>query len=222
MTNKQKWAITGTIILLTGGLAWTFHFQLNQLLLFLRDRQMIAAYLEPLGWWGPLIYVAILSAQVFTAVVPGHALLVAAGYVYGFTYGWILNFMGEIVTSQAVFWLARRKGRPLVQRMVSSSVLARWEHSLDRQGFLFFLICFWVPFIPSNAANYLAGLGSISFPVFLTANLIGRIPGMTLATLLGSHGLELSGRQWLGIAVLGVLVVVGSRVLRGRIERHFT
>ncbi len=221
MINTRKWIGTGVVIFVAGILAWVYRHQVSEVLAFLRNREAITAYLSPLGGWGPLIYVTILSAQVFTAVVPGHALLVAAGYVYGFGYGWLLNFAGEIVTSQVVFWLARRKGRPLVRRMVSASVLTRWEGRIDRQGFLFFLMCFWLPFIPSNAANYLAGLGAIPFRLFLAANLMGRIPGMTLATLIGSHGLELSMRQWLVVGLLGAMVLVGGRYLRGKIEKKF-
>jgi uncharacterized membrane protein YdjX (TVP38/TMEM64 family) len=219
--HLSTWFIRGGVLLIILFALWLGRHQLLAFFDFLRDREAVAAYLKPLGIWGPLLYLLILAVQVLTAIIPGHALMIAAGYVYGFVGGLTLNVVGAVLVSQLTFVLARRAGRSMVQRRVPANVLERWDHVAKRQGFFFFLICFWFPIIPSNATNYIAGLSAISFWFFFLANLLGRLPGLILVTLIGSHGLELSQQQWGIILPVAVIVVVGGRYLTTKIERRF-
>ena len=216
-----KWFGQGIVVLIILILLWLNRYHLSALLDFLRDREAIAAYLDPFGIWGPLLYLLILGVQVITAVIPGHALLITAGYLYGFGGGLTLNIIGVIVVSQLVFVMTRQAGKPFAQRFVPLNILERWDEIARRQGFLFFLICFWFPIIPSNVTNYIAGLSAISFWLFLLANFLGRMPGLVLVTLIGSHGLELSWEQWLVILPVALVVIVGGRYLTAKIERRF-
>ena len=216
------WLVRGLAILAVLLILGVERQPLLDLLNLLRDRDAVAAYLEPLGLWGPLLYLLLLGAQVITAIIPGHALMIAAGYVYGFGGGLALNLMGAVLVSQGVFVVARRAGKPLVYRLVPANVLDHWDKVAQRQGFFFFLMCFWFPIMPSNATNYLAGLSSISFWLFFGANLLGRLPGLILITLIGSHGLELSWQQWGVIIPLALVVVGGGRYLSVKIEHHFS
>ncbi len=217
----SKWFLRGGLILITLLVLWAGRDHLLGLLSFLKDREAVVAYLEPLGIWGPLLYLVILAVQVFTAIIPGHALMIAAGYLYGFAGGLTLNVIGAVIVSQLAFVLARRAGRPAAQRVVPANVLDRWDSVAKTQGFFFFLICFWFPLIPSNATNYIAGLSPISFWLFFLANFLGRLPGLILVTLIGSHGLALTWQQWVVILPVALLLVVGARFLTVKIERRF-
>ena len=213
----SKWLTRGFVILIILSLLWVNRQQLLDLLNFFRDREAVIAYLEPLGFWGPLLYLLILYIQVLTATIPGHALMITAGYLYGFAGGFILNLMGGVGASQLAFVIARRAGQPFVSRIVSESILKRWQKAAERPGFFFFLTCFWLPIVPHNATNYLAGLSSISFWQFFWANLLGRLPGLVVVTLIGSHGLELTWQQWSIMAVVGLLFIVGGRYLARKV-----
>ncbi|MFC1976465.1 TVP38/TMEM64 family protein [Chloroflexota bacterium] len=220
--HLSTWFIKGGVILIILLVLWIGRHHLLGLLNFLRNREAVVAYLEPLGIWGPLLYLFILAVQVFTAIIPGHALMIAAGYLYGFAGGFTLNVIGAVVVSQLAFVLARRAGRPAVQRLVPANVLDRWDNVAKQQGFFFFLICFWFPIIPSNTTNYIAGLSPISFRLFFLANFLGRLPGLILVTLIGSHGLELTWQQWSIILPVAVIMVIGGRYLTAKIERRFS
>ncbi|MBN1220862.1 MAG: TVP38/TMEM64 family protein [Anaerolineae bacterium] len=219
--NLSRWLIRGVVALIVLLLLWANRHYLLTLLDFLRDREAITDSLESLGGWGPLFYLLFLGMQVITAFIPGHPLLIAAGYLYGFAGGLALNLIGVVLFSQLVFVAARRAGKPLVQRFVSTNLLDRWDHLTQQQGFFFFLILFWFPIIPSNATNYLAGLSSISFWLFFLASLVGRLPGLALVTLIGSHGLELTWQQWLVILPVALVLVAGGRFVTLKLERHF-
>lgn len=218
----SKWVMAGSVALPALILLWTGRNQLSQLLHFIGNREAVTVYLEPLGIWGPVLYVLILGMQVITAVIPGHALMIAAGYLYGFSGGLTLNLIGAVGASQLAFVLARWAGKPFAHRLAPPHLLQRGNSVAERQGFLFYLICFWFPVIPSNAANYIGGLGSISFRLFFLANLVGRLPGLIIVTLIGSHGFELTGMQWGMLILAGLVVVVGGRSLATKIERNIT
>ena len=213
----SKWLTRGFVILIILSLLWVNRQPLLDLLNFFRNREAVIAYLEPLGLWGPLLYLLILYIQVLTATIPGHALMITAGYLYGFAGGFILNLMGGVGASQLAFVIARRAGQPFVSRIVSESILKRWQKVAERPGFFFFLTCFWLPIVPHNATNYLAGLSSISFWQFFWANLLGRLPGLVVVTLIGSHGLELTWQQWSIMAGVGLLFIVGGRYLARKV-----
>jgi uncharacterized membrane protein YdjX (TVP38/TMEM64 family) len=144
--------------------------------------------------------------------------MVAAGYLYGFPLGLVLNTLGGVGASQVAFVIARRAGQPWVSRVVPEVTRRRWQPVIQRQGFFFFLTCFWLPVVPHNATNYLAGLSSISFGQFLWANFLGRLPGMIIVTLIGSHGFQLSGPQWGFLAMGGLLLLGGGRYLAAKMQ----
>jgi uncharacterized membrane protein YdjX (TVP38/TMEM64 family) len=221
-TNQApRWIIRAIAALIILLVLWLNRHQLLTLLNLLRDREAVATYLEPLGIWGPLLLLSILGVQVVTIIMPNHALLITAGYLYGFSRGLTLNVIGVVIVSQLVFVMARQAGKPFMERLVPVNILDRWDNIAKRQGFFFFLICFWFPIIPSNATNYLAGLSSIAFWPFFLANLLGRLPGLALVTLIGSHGVEFSWQQWLAILPITLGIVVGGRYLATRIDRRF-
>jgi uncharacterized membrane protein YdjX (TVP38/TMEM64 family) len=195
--------------------------ELPPLVNFLKDRQQVETFLAGLGIWGVLLYVIILMVQVLTAVIPGQVLMIAAGYLYGFWGGVTLNFLAIIVASQIAFTFARRAGKPAVQRFVPENILTRWDSVAQRGNFFFFLICFWFPIIPSSATNYLAGLSFISGRLFLLASILGRLPGIVLITLIGSHGLTLTWQQWLVAIPLAILLIIGGRYVTAKVERRF-
>jgi hypothetical protein len=55
----------------------------------------------------------------------------------------------------------------------------------------------------------------------LAANFLGRLPGVTLITLIGSHGLELSTQQWFILAGVGVILFIGGRYAANRVQARY-
>jgi uncharacterized membrane protein YdjX (TVP38/TMEM64 family) len=141
--------------------------------------------------------------------------------LYGFWGGVTLNFLAIIVASQLAFIFARRAGQPAVERFIPENVLNRWTNVTKRGSFFFFLICFWFPIIPSSATNYIAGLSYISGWLFLLASVVGRLPGIVLFTLIGSHGLTLTWQQWMVVIPLAILLIIGGRYVTAKLERRF-
>ena len=186
-----------------------------------RDREAIGELLSQIGIWGPLVFLLLLAIQVVTALLPAHGLMVAAGYLYGFMGGALLNLLGIVIASQLAFLLARYAGQSRVTQMIPDSIRERWEPVVRRQGVFFFTLIFWFPIIPSNITNYIAGISPISFWAFLAASLVGRLPGVLFITAIGAYGLELSLQQWGIVILVGLLLIFVGRTATARLERHF-
>ena len=52
---------------------------ISDLLHIIADQEAVSAYLQGYGAWGLAILFLLMVAQVFVAVIPGHALMVTAG-----------------------------------------------------------------------------------------------------------------------------------------------
>ena len=215
------WPLIIGALLTSSLLIWqgrTYLLELGQLL---SDQVFVSTYIRQQGMWGPFVLALGQLLQVLIAFIPGHVLLIAAGYVYGFTGGFLLNLLCVVAASQIAFLLARWWGRPFIHRFVSPTLLERWYTLSARQGFLFFTICFVLPVFPTDMMNFVAGLSGISGRKFLAANLLGRMPGILMLTLIGSHGLSFARSTWIGLGVLVAAVYVMGRFTLQRIERRY-
>ena len=198
--------LKGAILIAVLLALWLARGPLLDLVALLADQRAAAAYIPSWGVWGPLAFVLIHLLQIIIAVLPGQFVLIAGGYVFGFTGGFLLNLVTVIAGSQLAFALARVGGRPLVEHLVPAGTLERWDGVAERHGVLFLISGFLLPVIfPADVMNYIAGLSSMSSRKFLFASFLGRLPSLILMTLIGSHGLELSLEAWAIIA----LVVIG-------------
>lgn len=219
--KSPRWIVVALVTVVVIAAAWVWREEAATLVHFLKDKDAISHYLEPMGLWGPLLYVVLLCLEVVTIIIPGHALMFAAGYVYGFEKGLLLNIIGAVGASQLAFVISRYAGQDFVPRIIPAKILNRWEKIVKRQGMVFFMISFWFPIIPSNLTNYVAGLSPISFWAFLGANFVGRVPGLIFITLFGAYGFELSPEQWIVAAIAAGLGIVGGRFIAAKLERLY-
>jgi uncharacterized membrane protein YdjX (TVP38/TMEM64 family) len=167
------------------------------------NRGAVVASMHQLGFWGPAVLFTLLVWQVFLAFIPGQALMIACGYLYGFWGGMLITWTSLVGGGQAAFLMARRYGRPFAERWVSPGTLVRWDKAAQGQGVGFFALSLVLPIFPNDAMCYIAGLGKISSRRFLAANMIGRSLACLLANLAGAYGPRIPVWGWgLGVGVI--------------------
>lgn len=200
-----------TLFLILCGLLllWVWRVPLLHFIEWLGDRQAVTEFMQGYGAWGPALYIFLLSLQIFVAMLPGHVLILAGGYVFGFFPALVMTVLGAVVSSQIAFYLARWAGRPLAYRLASQKAIDRWEQVSARQGTLFYFLTFVLPIFPSDAMCYMAGLGMISPRRFFISNVLGRLTSATFMTMAGAYGLDLPSVFWVSasLAVLGFYIV---------------
>ncbi|WP_420643528.1 TVP38/TMEM64 family protein [Candidatus Leptofilum sp.] len=219
-TISKRWLLLGGL-LLTAVLTWSMRQPLSQWLTILSDQAFVSSYVQSYGVLAPLVLAFFQVLQVIVAFIPGHVFVIAGGYIYGLPWGLLFNIVCVVAASQLGFLLARWFGRPIVHRLAPEATIEKWEAIAEAQGFLFFTIAFVLPVFPTDVMNFVAGLTGISPRKFLAANFLGRLPSVTLLTLIGSHGLELSNTAWVLLALLVTAVYIGGRFAILRIERKY-
>lgn len=194
--------------------------QVSQFVSLISDQERVSSFARGYGYLTPLILAMLQFIQIIIAFLPGYAVAIAAGYIYGMPTGFLFNLGVTVLASQLAFWIARRYGRPVVFRLARSEIIERLDGAAKKYGFSFFLIGILLPVVPADMMNYLGGLSGISGRAFLGASIIGRIPSIFWMTWLGAYGskladLNLSTRTWvfsiLGVVILYVLVTYFAR-----------
>jgi len=196
-THELAWTrvtlLTGLIIAI-GGAVWVWH---EPLWAFLSDTERAREWVAGFGPWGPLVSVALNVAQVLLAPLPGQFVGLLNGYLYGLWLGAFYSMAGLLLGTALAMGLARRFGRPLVERLAGGEQLARWDRLADRRGPLFFFLVFLFPFVPDDLVCFLIGLSPLPIPSMLVLAALGRLPGVFVSCWVGARATELPVWAWL-------------------------
>jgi uncharacterized membrane protein YdjX (TVP38/TMEM64 family) len=147
------------------------------------------------------------AAQVLLAPIPGQGVGAASGYLFGACWGTVYSLAGTIVGSFVAITLARRYGRPMVERLISRETLQSLDARASQRGLLFFALVFLLPFLPDDVACFVAGLSSIPIPALMLAVLAGRTPGVLVSAWVGANAASLGSGEITLVVIAGVAVV---------------
>jgi len=210
-------AFLAALIVIAGAL-WIWHAPLRT---FEQDR--LREWVAGFGPWAVLVSIALNVVQVLLAPLPGQFAGLLNGYLYGPWLGTFYSMAGLLLGTALAIGLARRLGRPLVERLVNSDQLARWDRLTVRQGPLFFFLVFLFPFLPDDLICFLIGLSPLSIPSMLVLAALGRLPGVFVSCWVGAYAMELPWWAWIpltgGAAALSWLFWRSRTRLEGRIAR---
>ena len=195
---------------------WVTRQPLFEILAWFGDREAVTSSMEGLGIWGPAVLFALFVLQVFFAFIPGQALMVACGYIYGFWVGLLISWFSLFAGGQAAFFLARRYGRPFAEKWIAPDVLSKWDKAAEGQGIGFYALSLVLPGFPNDAMCYVAGLGKISSRRFSIANTLGRGLACLFTSAAGAFGGQIPWQGWVLIAVIAALGMLGWWIAKNR------
>lgn len=131
--------------------------------------------MQSTGIWAPLAFVAIQILQVVFPIVPGGLTCVAGVLMFGPVWGFVYNYAGICIGSGINFFLAKKYGRPFVERSVSEKVWGKYIKWLDSPKFdLYFALAIFLPVAPDDFLCLLAGLTPMKFRRFAAIILLGK------------------------------------------------
>lgn len=167
--------------------------------------QQFVETLRSWGMWGVLGSVGLMMIHSFIPF-PAELLACANGMVYGPVWGTVITWIGAMIGAVIAFALARRLGRPFVERMVAQ----RDWHVLDdwaaKKGWRVVLIARFVPVIAFNLINYAAGLIRLSWWQFLWTTGVGILPLTVLMVLMGDNIESLGWESWTLLLITALLL----------------
>lgn len=174
------------------------------------------------GFVGVLMLLGLQFLQIVVAFIPGEAVQVAAGALYGPWLGALVVLVGCVFSSAFVFVLVSKLGAPFVHAMVPAKYidkLSAFEQSSKFDTIVFIL--FLIPGMPKDVFTYIVPLTKMPLGKFLVITNVGRIPGIILSTYAAS-GL-VNGQIMESIiifavaAVVAVLAIVFSEKIMNRL-----
>ena len=179
------------------------------------SQDKLKEYLLGYGAWAPLIFIAIQTMQVIAAPIPGNVTALAGGVIFGTGLGFILSASGLIIGSVLAYYLAKIYGRAIVEKFVKPKDIEKYDKLLatDRGTFILFGL-FLLPFFPDDVLCFLAGLAKINIYRFLIMVVLGRIPGMYIASVLGNAAMEGIDIKTIVICVIYFAVIIIAYIFR--------
>ena len=178
--------------------AWISHYAQNPL------------ELRELGQGSEWLFFLIQVLQVVIAPIPGQAAAFAGGFIFGFWKGWGLTTLGLVVGSFIAMGLARLLGISLVRKIVSESIIQRFDKVISDGGYMTFFMIFLLPALPDDAVCFLAGLTKLKLLPLTLVSLLGRAPGMAVLCLTGAGFAE---GTTLSVKILFAVMMVLSVLL---------
>ena len=158
---------------------------------------------------GALIFIGVCVIQVVIALIPGEAVEIAAGVIFGSFWGTVLCLVGITLGSVIVLLLVRKFGRKFVESLyprekIDSLPVLNDKKKRNATIFLLFLI----PGTPKDLITYIIGLTEVSVPMYILLTTAARVPSILMSTLGGDAFGE--GEILKAVIIFGIAAIISG------------
>jgi uncharacterized membrane protein YdjX (TVP38/TMEM64 family) len=178
--------------------------------------ETIRALIAPFGAWGPLVF-SVFKIITMLLCVPLSTVSIAAGLLFGFGWGLVINVITNLIGSVIAFAIARRLGGDAVR----SRLTGRWaafHRAMDADGFTFLFVMRLTPVFPFNIVSYAVAVTGLRWRVYLLATALGMLPTTAVYSYVGAAAGEASlGKLAVALTLLA-LVSILPKLRRWRAE----
>ncbi len=190
---------------------------------------IFAAWVDGLGFWGPLVFVVGYGAAV-VAFVPGSVLTLAGGAIFGLVEWTIYVFVAATLGAAGAFLVSRHLARRAIERRLEGNPrFAAIDRAVGLEGRKIVFLLRLSPVFPFNLLNYGLGLTQVRFVDYFAAS-PGMIPGTLLyvyygkligdvAAVAGGATVE-RGLAYYGVLVLGLIATIAVTTIVTRTARR--
>jgi len=168
--------------------------------------------------YGILGFLLSMILQAIIAPIPGEALMVIGGAVFGSLPAIVIGEVGGCIGALVCFLIARKGGRTLVIKMIGRKGLEFADNWFKRHGFYAVLLARLIPFIPIDAISYGAGLTAMNLKSFFVATAIGMLPRVIFYSYIGEFAannviVEIEKIYIDSLLALTLIVIVASTLI---------
>ncbi|MEK7314037.1 MAG: TVP38/TMEM64 family protein [Deltaproteobacteria bacterium] len=172
----------------------------------------VARWVEGFGPWAPLIYIS-LYAIAPSFMFPGVPLTILGGALFGPLWGMVYASVGATLGASVAFLVARRMGRPWVEKKIKNTRLQKLDEDVERYGWKIVAFTRLIPLFPFNVLNYAFGMTKIRFSRFVVASFVFMLPGVAAYVLFSSSlkdalGGRFSWSFWAGLSLIVILSLI--------------
>jgi uncharacterized membrane protein YdjX (TVP38/TMEM64 family) len=172
-------------------------------------------YLLGFGAWAVVVSALLQFVTSILAPLPSFVLSFTNALVFGFWWGLLLTWTTALAAAAVCFGLARKLGRPVVERFTTRRALAAVDGFFERHGVYAVVIARLIPFMNPDVVSYAAGLTPLRWRVFILSIALASLPSSVVYSYLGARGVTSLG--WLLVPLVGLgLVTLALAVWRAR------
>jgi pyruvate/2-oxoglutarate dehydrogenase complex dihydrolipoamide dehydrogenase (E3) component/uncharacterized membrane protein YdjX (TVP38/TMEM64 family) len=183
-----KWRPVLLLAVLVAVLVLAKVFNVGEKLGTLRD------WLITLGPWGPVVFLLIYIVAV-VAALPGAAITIAAGALFGSVLGIILVNIGATIGASLAFLIGRYFAREAVVNWLSKSAkFQKLDRLTEEHGDIMVALTRLVPIFPFNLLNYGFGLTKVPFGTYVFYTWLCTLPG-TILYVVGADAVSQALRE---------------------------
>jgi len=158
----------------------------NRLLLFFSDMSYVKEFILGFGYLAPFVFILLVILQVLFAPIPGQFIGFVGGFLFGVYLGTLYSMIGLIIGSWLVFVIARKLGRPFVEKIVNGKTLRKFDRVIAKNGKFSLFLIYLLPAFPDDLISYIAGLTKIRMSSLVLISAIGRLPGFIILNMVGA------------------------------------
>ncbi|WP_114492195.1 TVP38/TMEM64 family protein [Candidatus Ulvibacter alkanivorans] len=167
------------------------------------DEQRIEQWVSKFGWFGPLVLILAMIAQMFLLVIPSVALMVVSILAYGPIWGSVIVFAAVFSASSVGYFIGKYLGPVLVEKIIGPSTEQKIEDFIDDYGFWAIIVTRINPFLSNDAISFVAGILKMGYWKFIGATLVGIAPLTLFIAIFGQSTDQMkSGLLWGSIVSL--------------------
>lgn len=174
--------------------------------------EQVQAWLLDFGIWFVFVYII---AQTLTIIIPplgGLVFQLGAVAILGPTLGVILIYLVSTPAFCINFFLARKYGRPLVERMIGKTGMAKFDQLTLEAGVGTLVVLKVLQGGYFDYVSYAAGISKISTRDYLLINFIGGIPYSIISFLIYSKTQNLVQSVIVLQVLAGVLIALSFAI----------
>ena len=139
-----------------------------------------------LGWIGPVVF-TLLYVATTVALLPGSAITLIAGFLYGPVYGLVLASPASVLAATTAFVLSRSVFRHKIKHHIQNRpFLHNLNLEAEKSGFKLMILLRLSPLFPFVLLNYSLGLTRVRLRDYILASFIGMLPATAMYAYLGS------------------------------------
>ena len=188
-----------------------------------------AEWVAGLGAIGPVVFIVGYAVAV-VAFVPGSALTLAAGFVFGLWRGVLFAFTAAMLGSALSFLVSRYVARSAIERRIAGNErFAAVDRAVAAEGRRIVFLLRLSPAFPFTLLNYALGLTKIRFVDFIVAS-VGMLPGTFLFVYYGKLAGDVAalasgaapvdkGTGYYGVLAIGLVATITVTAFVTRIAR---
>ncbi len=172
------------------------------------DEPRIHEWVRQFGWFGPVLIVFVMVAQMFLIVIPSWLLMIVAIVAYGPYWGSLIVFTAIYVASSVGYSIGRYFGPIIAKRLIGQKAEQKVSLFIERYGLWAIVVTRLNPMLSNDAISFMAGILRMGYRRFIAATMLGIAPLVILIAVLGqvTDGLK-TGLLW--VSIISLVIFIG-------------